>query len=77
MHIVAYLLVHLVGQHFLLFLPDFLLQLPQPTLAMSISQPEDSRADSWEGKMDRKQGEQGPTGTFKGDWNQHPSLATS
>ena len=39
--------------------------------------PEVSRADSWEGKMDRKQGEQGQTGTFKGDWNQHPSLATS
>ena len=40
MHIVAYLLIHLVGEHFLLFLPDFLLQLLQPTLAMSISQAE-------------------------------------
>lgn len=40
MHIVAYLLTHLVGQHFLLFLPDFLLQLLQATLEMNIFQAE-------------------------------------
>ena len=39
--------------------------------------PEVSRADSWEGKIDRKQEEQGQTGTIKGDRKQHHSLATS
>ena len=37
MHIVANLLAHLVGQHLLQFLPDFLLQLLHPILVMSVS----------------------------------------